>query len=426
MMTSGDARYNGAVRNRWWRGAATFLLALGCWATTLAAQARADEQIAVGPNPVLDVQLGSGNVTVQTWDRPDVQVSADGSVSVQHINPNAVDPYIASTHQIPGFSHTVQTQYGPVSLPSEPFVLPQLPGSQHDEIRARGNGNTVISVPRGTALVMAHVDSGRVTLNDYRGVFYAQAHNGGIFLNRVSGSGYVESLKGRIVATDSTFDRLRARSAASNMIFNNCTSHQIEATSRYGSIVYNNGSFEPGLARFDSEHGNVALGVRGAAQIGAHSESGRVMSNFSNGTQVRGTDNTTQAQVQGGGPVVTATSRDGSVYLYNGSLNAHPQFQAELRGNRANGGFARAPVMRTPVNTRFAPGFGTPGQYAPVPPREYAPGPPRQFAPPQPRQGLPPGYAQPPPQQRGQRQERHDERHNNSNKPPVGLSSSQE
>ncbi|HZY99479.1 MAG TPA: hypothetical protein VFE36_07885 [Candidatus Baltobacteraceae bacterium] len=412
------------MRNRWWRGAATFLLALACWTTTLAAQARADEQIAVGPNPVVDVQLGTGNVTVQSWDRPDVQVSADGSVSVQHLQPNAVDPYLQ--HQLPGFSHTVQTQYGLVSLPSEPFVLPQLPGSQHDEIRARGNGNTVISVPRGTALVMAHVDKGRVTLNDYRGVFWAQAHNGGIFLNRVNGSGYVESLKGRIVANDSTFDRLRARSAASNMIFNNCTSHQIEATSRYGSIVYNNGSFEPGLARFDSEHGNVALGVRGAAQIGAHSETGRVMSNFSNGTQVRGNTNTTQAQLEGGGPVVTATSRDGSVYLYNGSLNAHPQFQAELRGNRG-GGFARAPAMRAPVTTRFAPGYAAPGGYAPVaprqyaPPRGYAPGPPRQFAPqPPPRQGPPPGYAQPPPQRQGreQRQERHEERHNNPQQPP--------
>ena len=405
MMTQGGRRYNEAVRYRWWRGAATFLLALACWTTTLAAQARADEQIAVGSTPIVDVQLGTGNVTVQTWDRPDVNVSADGSVQVQHLDPNTVDPYVPRV--LPNASHTVDTAYGPVSLQAEPFVLPQLPGGQHDEIRARGNGNTVITVPRGTALVMAHVDKGRVTLNDYRGVFWAQAHQGGIFLNRVSGSGYVESLKGRIVATDSNFDRLRARSATSNMVFNNCTSHQIEATSRYGSIVYNNGSFEPGLARFDSEHGNVALGVRGGAQIGAHSESGRVMSNFSNGTQLRGTGNTTQAQVEGGGPVVTATSRDGSVYLYNGSLTAHPQFQAELHGNRANGGFVRAPVVGVPA-TRFAPQYpGAPRPYGP-----YAP-PPGQY------------YGPPPPQQRGQhqeqqRQERRQERHENNhpNQPP--------
>jgi len=411
-MPRGGRRYNEAV-NRWWRGAATFLLALVCWTTSLAAQARADEQFAVGPNPVVDVQLGTGNVTVQTWDRPDVQIGGDGSIQAQHLDPNAVDPYI--TRQMPEFSHTVQTAYGEVSLPPEPFVLPQLQGTQHDEIQARGNGNTVIDVPRGTALVMAHVDRGRVTLNDYRGVFLAQAHNGGIFLNRVSGTGYVESLKGRIVANDSNFDRLRARSATSNMIFNNCTSHQIEATSRYGSIVYNNGSFEPGLARFDSEHGNVALGVRGGAQIGAHSESGRVMSNFSNGTQVHGNDNTTQAQVQGGGPIVTATSRDGSVYLYNGSLNAHPQFQAELRGNRANGAFLRAPVMHAPAAAnRFVPQYAPPRQYAPEPPRQYAPGryPPGQYQP------APPRQYQPPRQQREAHPERREQRHNNPNQPP--------
>jgi hypothetical protein len=390
-------RYNEFVRNRWWRGAATFLLALACWTTTLAAQARADERIAVGQNPVVDVQLGTGSVTVQTWDRPDVQVSADGSVNVQHLNAASVDPNIP--RQLPSLSHTIQTVYGPVSLPVEPFVLPRLAGSQHDEIRARGNGNTVITVPRGTALVMAHVDRGRVTLNDYRGVFWTQVHNGGVFLNRVNGSGYVESLRGRIVATDSTFDRLRARSATSNMIFNNCTSHQIEATSAYGSIVYNNGSFQPGLARFDSEHGNVALGVRGGAQIGAHSDSGHVMSSFPSGAQVRGNGNTTQAQVEGGGPVVTATSRDGSVYLYNGSLKAHPQVQAELRGNRFG-----APIMRAPV---------------PVEPRMFAPQPqpqPRQFAPPQ-RQGPPPEYT---PTRREIRQERREERHtnNNPNQPP--------
>src|SRR6185437_4701120 len=119
--------------NRWWRGAATFLLALGCLTTTLAAQARADEQIAVGANPIVDVQLGSGNVTVQTWDRPDVNVSADGSVQVQHLDPNAVDRYLPHAGAtIPSASHTVDTAYGPISLPAEPFVLPQLQGTRHD------------------------------------------------------------------------------------------------------------------------------------------------------------------------------------------------------------------------------------------------------------------------------------------------------
>ncbi|MBV8284436.1 MAG: hypothetical protein JO175_07280, partial [Candidatus Eremiobacteraeota bacterium] len=71
---------------RWWRGAPAMLFALACW-SALAAQARADEQLAVGPNPVIDAQLGTGTVTVQTWDRPDVQVGGDGFVTVSHLPP---------------------------------------------------------------------------------------------------------------------------------------------------------------------------------------------------------------------------------------------------------------------------------------------------------------------------------------------------
>jgi hypothetical protein len=123
------------------------------------------------------------------------------------------------------------------------------------------------------------------------------------------------------------------RTATGDELFQGCTSHQIQATSAYGSIVYDNGDFQPGLARFESEHGNVALGVRGGAQIGAYSGSGHVISNFDDATNVHGATNSKQATVGGGGPVVTAASKNGSVYLYNGSMNDHPQVRQELSGS---------------------------------------------------------------------------------------------
>ena len=113
-----------------------------------------------------------------------------------------------------------------------------------------------------------------------------------------------------IEATNSSFDRLRVRTATGNMFFRGCSSQQIQATSNYGSIVYDNGDFQAGLARFESDHGNVALGVRGGAQIGAHSGSGHVVSNFQDGAFVQGNPETKQATVGGGGPVVTATSEE--------------------------------------------------------------------------------------------------------------------
>jgi hypothetical protein len=394
MMASPRRRYNGAVRISGWRGAAGLLLASVCW-LIFAAQARADEQLDVGQTPILQVQIGTGIVNVQTWDRPQVQVSADGAVSVQHIDAASVDPIIPK--QIPNAAHSIETIHGTVTLAPEPFVLPKLQGTEHDEVRVVGDGNTTITVPNTSAMVVAHVERGRVVLDNYRGVFIAQVHNGGVFLDHVEGSGYVESLRGTVRATDSTFDRLRVRTATSNVIFNRCTSRQIEASSTYGSIVYNNGSFEPGLARFESEHGNVAVGVRGGAQVGGHSDVGHVASSFPNGTGLRESANTTQATVAGGGPVVTATSKDGSVYLYNGSLAEHPDFRSALQSGRFG-----APLRAAPAQDRAfaapARSFVPPSRTTAPPQKGFAASESRRFAP----RAFAPRQSQPPHEERTQ------------------------
>jgi Putative adhesin len=330
MMDTNPPRYNGFVHGGWRRGAVVALFASLC-CLTFAAPAHADEQIDVGPSPVLNVNVTRGQVTIQTWDRPQVLISSENPVDVQHLAPSSVDPGIPRQMQMQ--SHRIQTANGEVTLPAESFVLPELPGAHHDAIVARGNGNMIIMIPRGTAMVMAHLRAGHLTLNNYHGVFVTHVRAAAISLNNVSGTGYVESLRGRIVATNSSFDRLRVRTATGNMLFQACTSHQIQATSTYGSIVYDNGDFQPGLARFESEHGNVALGVRGNAQIGAHSGSGHVVSSFRDQAQVRGDPMTKQATVGNGGPVVTATSKNGSVYLYSGSMNEHPHVREELSGS---------------------------------------------------------------------------------------------
>lgn len=390
MMGPAGGRYNRAVFGRWRRrGAAALFLALSC-TVLLAAKARADEQIPVGPTPVVDAQLSDGTLTVKTWDRPDVQVVTSGRVDVQHIDASQADPRLP--RQYTAWSQVVPTEHGDVTLPEESFVIPRLAGSSHDAIVARGAGNTTIMIPRGTALVTANVGSGQVNLRNYHGAFIAHVRDGGVSLNHVDGSGYVEALHGPVDATNSSFDRLRVRTATGNMLFRGCTSHQIEASSEYGSIVYDNGRFQPGLAHFESVHGNVALGVRGGAQIGARSGSGHIVSSFPNGTQLRG-QNSAQATVRGGGPMVTAVSKKGSVYIYNGSVRAHPQVQAELRGVQG------IPVQRVPQPVALpaerqraampppppypgARGYGVPPRSYSVPPRGYAE-PQRNYAPPQ-------------------------------------------
>ena len=331
-------RYNGAVLGGSRRGALVALLASLC-CLAFAAPGCADEQVDVGPSPILNVRLTHGKVTISTWDRPQVQISSNRPVNVRHIAPSQVDAGIPKQLQIS--SQRIQSEHGPVALPAESFVLPELPG-EHEAVMAQGSGTMTIMIPRGTAMVIAHVRSGHLTLDNYHGVFVTHVRAGGISLDHVGGTGFVETMRGRIVATNSTFDRLRVRTATGDMFFGGCIAHQIQASSIYGSIVYDNGEFQPGLARFDSEHGNVALGVRGGAQIGAYSGTGHVISSFPNDTQIRGNPNTQQATVGGGGPIVTATSKNGSVYLYSGSMNDHPSVRQELSGS------TQLPVPRGP------------------------------------------------------------------------------
>lgn len=362
MMAAAPAVYNEFMFGMCWRGAAALLIASLCW-LGLGTRASAAQQIGVGPNPWLDVQLQSGTLTVNTWDRPQVQITSTGHVNVSHVDATQADSRIP--HQYTAWSQTVPTDHGVVRLPEESFVLPQLQGSSHDAIVASGDGNTTITIPRSTALVTAHVGSGQLNLNGYNGAFVTQVRDGNISLNHVNGSGYAESVGGSINATNSTFQRLRVRTATGNMVFRGCTSHQIEASSKYGSIVYDNGRFQPGLAHFESEHGNVSLGVRGGAQIGAHSGSGQ----------------TVQENVRGGGPVVTAVSKHGSVYLYKG--NVPTRTYAPSQANAA-------------ARTDVAPHTYVPAARTDVAPRVFAPAPrsdtvaPRNYAPP--RNYMPPGY----------------------------------
>jgi hypothetical protein len=330
MMPPRGRRYNGLVHGGLGRGAIVTLFAWLCW-LGFAAPVRADEQYDVGPSPILNVHVTRGQVTIETWDRPQILISSERPTDVRHFGPAEVDPGIPKEMQFA--SDQIQTEHGPVTLPEEAFVIPELPGHDHDEILARGSGRMTIMIPRDTAMVMAQQRAGHLSIENYRGIFVAHARAAGIALDNVGGTGFVESLRGRVVATGSTFERLRARTATGDMLFRDCTSHQIQATSTYGSIVYDNGSFQPGLARFESEHGNVALGVRGNAQIGAYSGSGHVESSFDDDTQVRGDPTTKQATVGSGGPVVTASSKNGSVYLYSGSMNAHPHVRQQLSGS---------------------------------------------------------------------------------------------
>jgi hypothetical protein len=330
--------YNGRVHGSGLRRCGTALgvalaLILGAFGATrecaVAQSTGAQPQlVTVGASPVLTVQLRQGSVTIKTWDRPEISIDAPDTVEVRHFDPPAVARALRNG-QISFLSRTANTPNGPVTLPVETFSLSSLPPGAHDGVDVRSTGpdpaDVQIEVPANTALVVTRLLRGKVTLQNYRsGTFAVEMRAGMLFLQGMGGSGYAEVVRGPIVAADSSFAQFRARTAVGNIFFDRCTTKQIQVSSIGGSIVYDNGSFEPGLARFESQYGNVALGVgSGNAQIGAHSSSGRIFSNFDRRANVSGGATDAQASLGDGGPVITATSGSGAIFLYDGAFAAH-------------------------------------------------------------------------------------------------------
>jgi hypothetical protein len=335
MMRHERRGYNEAVKSWLWRGAMGSLLAFAIVALP-ALRAQADvTTIATSGNPVVWVRLSTGTITVHTWDRTDVSIDADPSIQLRHFTgPEVMKRY---PQQIPLWSHSVITPGGVFTMPPETFVVPPPQSAVNDAVGVRGDGNVTIYVPANTSLVTANVNRGDVSIeNFHNGVFISHVGSGSVRLENVTGTGALQVVNGPIHAIGSDFSRIRARTVRGNIVFERCNSKQIEATSIAGSVVYDNGTFEPGLARFESERGNVALGVAGGpVQINAHSDSGAVQSGFGNEARITRSGGEAQATVGSGGPIVTATSNGGAVLFYRGALRENAALRKNAPAARA-------------------------------------------------------------------------------------------
>lgn len=313
--------YNVAVGTlRWQQAASALLLAFAFLIATRATSSAQSARIATSASPVVYIQDAGGSINVRTWDQPQVQVDGDAGFETRHANPQDGERVPS---QIFLWSQSARTPDGTtLRLEPETFLLPNI-GGAHDSVTIRGSGNATVSIPAGTALIIGNVRHGTLSIDGYRnGVFVAHVGNGSMEFNNVSGTGAVQVNNGPLVASNSDFARLRVRTVHGNMEFENCNATQIEATSLTGTIMYDNGTFQPGLARFESERGNVLLGVAGnGVQVGAHSSVGQI---YSDAAAVAQGQTDAQAMLGRGGPVVTATSGSGSVIFYNGALRDHP------------------------------------------------------------------------------------------------------
>ena len=306
-------------------------LALLAMLASWPAHALAQQVIPTSNSPVIRVQMRSGNLAVHTWNKPQVQIESSVPVRARHVDAQAVAGVLRP--DVPIFSMQVETPSGALSLPSEDFLLePSLLLQPHDGVLIFGgdqNADITVTIPNSTALLLGIVFRGEITVNDYRGgTFVTEVHTGVVRLQNVSGDGYAEVARGPLMVKDSAFNRIRARTAVGNIIFENCNARQIEVSSINGSVLYDNGTFVPGIALFESQNGDVGIGIAGGgAVISAHSPNGKIFSGFGNGAAPSGSPTDAQVLLGRGGSMVTANSGRGAVYLYDGALRSHGRLQ---------------------------------------------------------------------------------------------------
>ncbi len=297
--------------------------------------ARADVVTLEGTNaPIVRITIRAGDVTIRTWDRASVQVDGDPSLAI--VRRSIRQPAEQNPVLIP--QAVQRSPRGPVSLPAESFVVSTIPAGPRDAVIVKSAvgtppGPVVITVPSDSVYVFAYARNGNLDVRDYRsGTLVGFTTHGRLALSNVGGTVFAQTARGALSVADSTLDRMRARSLFGNLTFERCRARQIEATSVAGSIVYDNGSFDPGLARFESIRGDVAIGAQGAVQLGGHvAGDGRIYTNFERGVRISGARDDAQAFVGGGGPIVTATTQGGNVYLYDGTVRTRERLPAPWR-----------------------------------------------------------------------------------------------
>ena len=348
MTALGRAPYDGPVdplRNRALRWIIAGLgVLLACSVVPAAPAWAGSSSLDVSDQAVVNLAVrGRGNeITVRVWDRPTVQVDyAEETIPTidRRTIPFGTEKFPLA-QQIPAQLYQLRDRDGVATsagaLAPEQFPYASFRPGPHDAVTvvAPEGSRIFLTVPATTGILVVRAGGAQTTIEGYRGANLFVAQNGGrVQLSGATTTAFVQMNYGLLYVADGSFDRIRVRGIGAHDVFEHCRSKQIEATSVTGSILYDGGTFDPGLARFESENGNIALGVNSGAQLVGRSEQGHVYTQFDRrGTTVdQRADGDATATFGGGGPLVNAISTRGNVYFYDGTLSARRQATPEWR-----------------------------------------------------------------------------------------------
>ncbi|MBV9439232.1 MAG: hypothetical protein JOZ24_04490, partial [Candidatus Eremiobacteraeota bacterium] len=247
-------------------------------------------------------------------------------------------------------------------LPPEEFPFAGFRPGTHDWVRVVTDGaaRLTVTLPATTALLRTAVGSGTTSIEGFRGAnLFAVQTGGRLSVTGASTTAFLQMVHGTLYSADTSFNRVRVRAIAAHVVFERVRSKQIEASSVSGAIVYDGGWFDPGLARFESASGNIALGILSPAQITGRTQDGHVyaMVDRRAGTVDQHADNDFTATIGSGGTLVSAVSARGNVYVYDGSLLGRrmttPEWRAVHQLLRAqHPGQSFVPALKRPKQPR--------------------------------------------------------------------------
>jgi hypothetical protein len=297
----------------------------------------------VGDQVVVIVLVkGKGNdVAIRTWDRPTVQLESGEDVPAVDrrtaVFGTVALPLAVTIPAMPWIQHDGNGQItGGGMMPPEDFPYAGFRPGPHDVIRinAEQGAHVIVTVPASTGILQVRIGGGRTAIDGYRGAnLFVLQQQGRVEISNTTTTAFAQMAFGMLSASDSSFDRIRVRSTGAHVVFEHCRTKQIEASSISGALVYDGGAFDPGLARFESQSGNIALGVASPAQLTGRSQDGHVYTSFdrrANAAVDQRGDGDVSANI-GNGPLVNAISGRGNVYLYDGTLASRRAMAAEWR-----------------------------------------------------------------------------------------------
>ena len=258
-------------------------------------------------NGIVEAEQVAGDITVTTWDRPEVRVRAwaeKGRV-IADLSSNRVSLRVEGA----------RTARGGQDIGDSSFELTVPVGTR---VRARSvSGNVDV---RGTrSEVEASSVSGDIEVMDAMGITTATSVSGEVRVERVRGDLSMKSVSGNVSARDVEGD-VRAASVSGEVTLDGLTSRMVNARSTSGNIEFSGAIGGDGRYEFTSHSGDVTLILppEAGADVSTRTFSGRLDSSFpitlgdSNGRRRRDT-RTMDLTLGGGGGRISVRTFSGDV-----------------------------------------------------------------------------------------------------------------